>query len=318
MPPTELGSFAGDVKVKKHLMLVICALALVATAAKDARAITGPLWEIPPEEKYFPLHIGSSWTYSNGANELTFTITGAEQHNNRTYYVFSDYFMVRDGTATGPTEGQEVLLRYDPIENRVMQWLDGQEGVRYDLSLQQGESSEGGYLRQDGVDCNVPAGSFHDCKNFAFGKTRCGRCGPDAYGVGEYLAPDVGDVRYVRPGGKSGDDANEAQWEDFQLQTYTVTGPTMTLLSDMDWSGRKNSDDIQPFVLAVTDPEAYIAQYGRGPDIVGDASGDGLFNCDDINPFTWLMTGGSQPIPEPATLGLLAAVAPLLLKRSRR
>ncbi len=300
--------------MKSALATAVCALALVATAAKDARALTGPFWEVPPEEKYFPLRVGDSWTYSNGANELTFTITGAEQHNNHTYYVFSDYFNHNADQYAPSTEGQEVLLRYDAIENKVMKWGDGQEGVRYDLSLQQGELSEGVYLRQDGVDCNVPAGSFQDSKNFAFGPTWCG---PDAFFVGEYLAPDVGNARYVRPGGEFDCGANEAEWEDFQLQTYTVTGPTVTLLSDMDWNGQKTTDDLQPFVLALVDPEAYIAQYGRGPDIVGDAGGDGLFNCDDIYFFVVLMTGG-QSIPEPATLGLLAAGTFLLLARKRR
>ena len=35
-------------------------------------------------------------------------------------------------------------------------------------------------------------------------------------------------------------------------------------------SGKMNTDDINPFVLALTDPNAYEAAYGIDPNLIGD------------------------------------------------
>ncbi len=35
-------------------------------------------------------------------------------------------------------------------------------------------------------------------------------------------------------------------------------------------SGKMNTDDINPFVLALTDPNAYKAAYGIAPNLIGD------------------------------------------------
>ncbi|MEW6250175.1 MAG: C25 family cysteine peptidase [Planctomycetota bacterium] len=52
-----------------------------------------------------------------------------------------------------------------------------------------------------------------------------------------------------------------------------------------------NFDDINPFVLALTDPGAYQTQYPDCPILNGDCNGDGVVNFDDINPFVELLTG---------------------------
>ncbi len=72
-------------------------------------------------------------------------------------------------------------------------------------------------------------------------------------------------------------------------------GEVQILIGDMDGSGKIDTDDINPFVLALTDPKTY----------------------DDINPFVALITGG-QSIPEPAGRLLLALGSCLTLQRRRR
>jgi hypothetical protein len=61
-------------------------------------------------------------------------------------------------------------------------------------------------------------------------------------------------------------------------------------LGDMNGSYTVDSLDIEPFVMALTDPDGYALQY---PDIdlleVGDINGDGEFNTLDIEPFVALL-----------------------------
>ncbi len=90
------------------------------------------------------------------------------------------------------------------------------------------------------------------------------------------------------------------------------------LHGDMDCDGKETTDDISPFVLALVDPNAYIALYGLHPDMVGDIDGSYKMDSDDINPFVRIICGTSRPyVPEPATLVLLAVVSLPLLSRRR-
>ncbi len=88
-------------------------------------------------------------------------------------------------------------------------------------------------------------------------------------------------------------------------------------VGDMDGSGKVDSDDINPFVLALTDPNAYIVQYGMDPNIVGDCDGSGKIDSDDITPFVGLVTSG-QVVPEPGCLAVLLVGGTALLRRKRR
>ncbi len=88
-------------------------------------------------------------------------------------------------------------------------------------------------------------------------------------------------------------------------------------LGDMDFSAVVNTDDISPFVLAITDPNAYVAQYGLDPNGPGDCNGSGGLNTDDINSFVALLTGGSQAVPEPAMAAMLLLGAAALLRKRR-
>ena len=138
---------------------------------------------------------------------------------------------------------------------------------------------------------------------------------------------DLNNIRYVRivdiPG--SGDfvdsDGNPIYdaWATYgtggiDLEALGVLNPL--LLGDMDASGSVNNNDITPFVMALTDPDAYLAAYGLDVDVVGDIDGSGAMNNNDITPFVSLLTG-AHPIPEPVWMawGLLGAAA---ARRKRR
>jgi hypothetical protein len=63
-------------------------------------------------------------------------------------------------------------------------------------------------------------------------------------------------------------------------------------LGDMDGSYQVDAFDIDPFVLALTDPVAYTAQYPDiDPNETGDLNGDGVLNAFDIDPFVALLGG---------------------------
>jgi len=61
---------------------------------------------------------------------------------------------------------------------------------------------------------------------------------------------------------------------------------------DLNCDGLINAFDIDPFVLALTDPEAYALAYPDCDYMLADINGDGLVNAFDIDPFVQLLTGG--------------------------
>jgi hypothetical protein len=64
------------------------------------------------------------------------------------------------------------------------------------------------------------------------------------------------------------------------------------LTGDMNCDGEVNAFDIDPFVLALTDPDAYDLAYPNCDIMNGDINGDGEVNAFDIDPFVELLTGG--------------------------
>jgi hypothetical protein len=61
---------------------------------------------------------------------------------------------------------------------------------------------------------------------------------------------------------------------------------------DLNCDGSVDFGDINPFVLALTNPAAWQAAYPDCPMLNGDISGDGSVDFGDINPFVALLSGG--------------------------
>jgi len=66
--------------------------------------------------------------------------------------------------------------------------------------------------------------------------------------------------------------------------------PLPTLPGDLNCDGEVNFRDINPFVLAITNPELWQATYPDCNLMNGDINGDDEFNFRDINPFVELLT----------------------------
>ncbi|MEW6250695.1 MAG: S8 family serine peptidase [Planctomycetota bacterium] len=75
---------------------------------------------------------------------------------------------------------------------------------------------------------------------------------------------------------------------DFALVVY---GGTQGLKGDLNCDGVVDFDDINPFVLALSDPAGYAVAYPNCNIMNGDINGDGVVNFDDINPFVALLAG---------------------------
>ena len=63
-------------------------------------------------------------------------------------------------------------------------------------------------------------------------------------------------------------------------------------LGDLNCDGSVNAFDIDPFVLALTDPVGYQAAWPNCNINNADCNGDGEVNAFDIDPFVELLTGG--------------------------
>lgn len=73
-------------------------------------------------------------------------------------------------------------------------------------------------------------------------------------------------------------------WAHIRLDLAPLFG-----LGDMNCDGRVNFTDINPLILALSNPEEYIHRFPDCDISHGDCNGDGGFNFDDINPFIRLL-----------------------------
>jgi hypothetical protein len=65
-----------------------------------------------------------------------------------------------------------------------------------------------------------------------------------------------------------------------------------THYGDLNCDGVINFDDINAFVLALSNPAGYQQQYPNCDILDGDINRDGVVNFNDINPFVALLSGG--------------------------
>ncbi len=213
-------------KLERGLKGLAYAAVIGVALAGGAREAKASLVEI-----YFPLQVGNSWTYKSKLDDSTKTLTiiGTEEINGDTYYKFDDYFKVFPPLNKDMvTEGREVLFRYDSIADKLLMYFNGEKIVRYDFSGDDWDTVQFGHCRLKGtsITCNVPAGEFDNCLNFQFGGTWAG---PDAYGYGEYLAPNVGNVKYVVPGGDFPHVGQEGDLILFELTNYNIIPEPSTM-----------------------------------------------------------------------------------------
>ena len=61
---------------------------------------------------------------------------------------------------------------------------------------------------------------------------------------------------------------------------------------DLNCDGMIDAFDIDPFVLALTDPVGYAQQFPDCDRMLADIDGDGDIDAFDIDPFVTLLTGG--------------------------
>jgi hypothetical protein len=71
----------------------------------------------------------------------------------------------------------------------------------------------------------------------------------------------------------------------FLADNMIVTATSLPKLGDLNCDGAVNAFDIDPFVLALTNPAGYAAAYPNCDILNADINGDGLVNPFDIDPF---------------------------------
>ena len=80
-------------------------------------------------------------------------------------------------------------------------------------------------------------------------------------------------------------------WGPIFLADNMIVTTTTLLLGDLNCDGGVTFDDINPFVLALSNPAGYQAAYPNCDLLNGDCNGDGAVTFDDINPFVALLAG---------------------------
>jgi hypothetical protein len=92
---------------------------------------------------------------------------------------------------------------------------------------------------------------------------------------------------------------------------------SLIMPADVDNDGDVDFDDIDEFVLGLTDPSLYASAFGVPATLKGDIDNDGDVDFDDIGPFVQLLNGAAelsaQRVPEAGCRGLLLLGAGILI-----
>ncbi len=84
----------------------------------------------------------------------------------------------------------------------------------------------------------------------------------------------------------------QQELDEIRVGTLPTDVAAASRTGDTNCDGLVNAFDIDPFVLALTDPAAYMEAYPTCNILNADCNGDGLVNAFDIDPFVALLTGG--------------------------
>lgn len=139
--------------------------------------------------------------------------------------------------------------------------------------------------------------------------------------------PAIGAQLFIRVTG-SDSQPGIAYLDDFHLGSPMTYSP---IVGDLNGDGLINLDDVEPFILALNDRDAYLTAYGqRNYDIVGDIDGNGMLDFFDLHPFCLLIDDSNLRIevdsagrlyavilPEPSSVAVMALSACLILTRRR-
>jgi 1,4-alpha-glucan branching enzyme len=110
----------------------------------------------------------------------------------------------------------------------------------------------------------------------------------------EYLGDGVGNGVSVTASGGPYDGMPQSAWitlPQMGLLVFRYNQPP-TLRGDVNCDGTVNFGDINPFVLALSNPAAYAQTYPNCPLGNRDINQDGQLDFGDINPFVSLLSGG--------------------------
>ncbi|MGE0481485.1 MAG: hypothetical protein AB7Q17_13540 [Phycisphaerae bacterium] len=143
----------------------------------------------------------------------------------------------------------------------------------------------------EGVYHYEPDGALRRYINTESAKMQFGELVPrGAYllGDGNYLvATSIGVFKF---------DSTTEMWSSIltgvNAQYITYLPPAGGLIGDLNCDGVVNNFDIDPFVLALTDPAAYAAAFPNCDINNADINDDGMVNNFDIDPFVACLTGG--------------------------
>ena len=127
-----------------------------------------------------------------------------------------------------------------------------------------------------------------------------GRTFPVKLGIGDGFSihdPPTGPVDIIAIFDQEDYDPENGLMDGYRLWVMNYDGNGFILPGvyivpgDTNCDGAVDSFDIDPFVLALTDVQAYAAQFPECDASSADVNGDGVINAFDIDPFVALLTG---------------------------
>ncbi len=117
----------------------------------------------------------------------------------------------------------------------------------------------------------------------------------------DFLSPTLNNGASATIGYQAGGHLTDAQWS-FNVPDVVQAGTVLTILppyalGDMNCDGTVDFGDINPFVLAISDPSGYAVAYPMCNILNGNMNCDGAFDFGDINPFVACLASGDCDCP---------------------